>query len=61
MDMVRMAKKYRCNGTTREASSATGVMMRTTNRITAVVKESDTVDIAVKPTIRARERQDRMN
>lgn len=51
MGMVKMAKKYQSNGTILKVNLATGVMMRTINTITAVAKESDTVDTAVETTV----------
>jgi hypothetical protein len=59
MGTVKMAKKYQCNGTTPKVSLATGVRMRTINMMAAVAKESDTVDTAVKTTIRLKKQPHR--
>jgi hypothetical protein len=46
MDMVRMAKRYRCSGITLRENSATGVMMNMINMIAVINKGSESIGIA---------------
>lgn len=46
MDMVRMAKRYRCSGITLRGNSATGVMMNMINMIAVINKGSESIGIA---------------